>query len=178
MPAIQEPVHQQGDDQAGGRAGGNFDELATDLEQSDARQKPEHETVKVIAGQPLGSLPVECSNQNTHDDEADDYAGGSEVQIELHHLADSDAGTGSEVDAGKAGDQVAAACGNGFVGPDSARNEGQERVPKRFAAGVVLGLTQLIDCRAHEKVLVQAAVYSLEVFKIRRIEPFEGADSF
>src|SRR5271168_4943051 len=109
-------VYQQGHDNRACRAGCDFDELSTDLQESKPGQIEEHEAVQIGVHEPFGGENIEGCDDDAENQKPANDTGGSKVYVALHDRPDADAcAAGGEGNTGEARDQIAASRSDGFV---------------------------------------------------------------
>src|SRR5206468_3879937 len=122
-------VRNESDHDAGHGAGGHLDERAADMEQADPGQEPEDEPVQVVHGEAFGSSQIQTGHQHADHQESKHHSKGAEIDIELHHVSDSNARPGSYSEARVFSHQASASGGNRLVRPQRTRHHRRQRFP-------------------------------------------------
>src|SRR5207244_4351816 len=137
----------------------------------EARQIPEREALPVAFDEALMCSYVDQGKHHAQNHEPNNHTQLSEVHVELHHLADSDARPGCESEPGVSGDQVTAAGGDGLVGPHGSRNKRHRGLPQRFTPRERVSLQlPIADSSANQEILIEQRIETLKLSPVIRIE--------
>ena len=152
----------------------DLDERSSNVEQAHGWHKPRHETLPISFIEMPGRDRVTDTNQNSNNQKSCNDTQRSKIDVELHHLPDTNTGRALKLQAGVPANGVSTTGDYRLLWPQDSRDQSQCRLIKRSTI-CKIGLSGInrADNTPNQIILIQAFIDESQMPRILKINEFE-----